>query len=93
MGRDELSSILLKVVGFTLAVLAILSVARQVIAWILYATQNPGVHMGWFYHASAVVAAIQVGVGLFIIAKSTAITEWLLGFGRDKSGREDAGSA
>lgn len=86
MARDELSSVLLKLIGFTVAVHAIVGLAQPIIGLGYYYLQDVGSQMGWQIVAILVGAAAQVVVGLLIIAKSATITEWLFAFGQNNSG-------
>ena len=90
MNRDELSSVLLKVIGFTVAAHAIMGLAQPIIGLGYYYIQELNPQMGWQIVAVLIGAAAQVGGGLLIIAKSAAISEWLFAFGQDKSGTTEA---
>lgn len=86
MTRDELSSVLLKLIGFAVAAHAILGLAQLVITLGVYSVQGLGSQFGWQILAFLVGATVQVIGGFFIIAKSSAISQWLFAFGQGKSG-------
>ena len=86
MTRDELSSVLLKLIGFTVAVHAIVGLAQPVIALSYYFFQGFQPQMGWQILEILFGAAVEVLGGFIIIAKSSAISQWLFAFGRGKSG-------
>ena len=86
MTRDELSSVLLKLIGFALAAHAIVGLAQPLIGLGYYYFQGFDPQMGWQIIAILIGAAVQVIGGLFIIAKSSEISQWLFEFGQGKSG-------
>ncbi len=90
MTRDELSSVLLKLIGFTVAVHAIVGLAQPVIGLSYYYFQGFDPQMGWQIIAILFGATVQVIGGFFIIAKSSEISQWLLAFGQGKSGTAEA---
>ena len=85
MSRDELSSVLLKLVGFTVVVHAIVRLPQPVIGLSYYYFQNFDSQMGIQIFAILIGATVQVIGGFLIIAKSSRISEWLFAFGQGTS--------
>lgn len=85
MSRDELSSMLLKLIGFAVGVHAIVGLAQPVIYFGYSYFKFGESQMGWQIFAIFGAAVLQVIGGLLIIAKSSRILEWLFAFGQGTS--------
>jgi len=85
MTQDELSSVLLKLIGFVVAVHAIVGLAQPLIFLSYTYFKFLESQMGWQIFGILGAAAVQVVVGLLIIAKSSRILEWLVTFGQGTS--------
>ena len=85
MNRGELSSVILKLIGFTVVVHAILGLAVPIVTFIPYYLGELSPRMGWGIASVCFDAAIRIAGGLLIISKSPAILAWLFAFGQDKT--------
>ena len=85
MNRDELSSVLLKLIGFAFVAHAVLGLPSPIVSVFYYSSLGSG-SLTWGQILPFVCgAAVQVVGGLFIIAKSSRILEWLFAFGQGAS--------
>ena len=85
MTQDELSSVLLKLVGFTVVVHAIVGLPETLIGLGYYYFQNFDSQVGWQILAILTGVAAQIVGGLLVIAKSSTILQWLFTFGQGTS--------
>ena len=85
MTQDELSSVLLKLIGFAFAAHAILGLPSPIFTVVYYSAQGSG-SLTWGQILPFVGGAtVQAIGGLLIIAKSSRILEWLFTFGQGTS--------
>ncbi len=85
MTQDELSSVLLKLLGFALAAHAILGLPSPILSVVYYSAQGSGT-LTWGQILPFVGGATAQAIGgLVIIAKSSRISEWLFAFGEGTS--------
>jgi hypothetical protein len=84
MTRDDLSNVLVKLFGFTVAVRAILMLPQYIISYGAYLFRDfgsVGSHMTWQIVALLFGVAVRVIGGFAIVVKSSTVSQWLLSFG------------
>jgi hypothetical protein len=88
MTRNELTIVLLKLIGFYLAAAAILNLPQNIITYgtlLISSTNGPNSLITWQVWSVFIGVAVHIIGGILIIIKSHDITKWLLTLGNKKS--------
>ena len=85
MNRDELSSVLLKLIGFAFVAHAILGLPAPIVSVAYYSVQGSDTLIWGQIIPFVAGAAVRAIGGLLIIAKGPRISEWLFAFGQGAS--------